>query len=112
MTSENNHTFECSLTHLDGKALKKMTLSTEKVTEAAVAKVKNAKLSVDSVTQKTTKERPLAPYRTSTLQQDAALKLKWGSQKTMIVAQQLYEGKNNTGLLKNLPFPVLDSCNL
>ncbi|MCX7682752.1 MAG: type I DNA topoisomerase, partial [Anaerolineae bacterium] len=36
--------------------------------------------------------RPYPPYTTSTLQQDAANRLGWGAEKTMRVAQQLYEG--------------------
>ena len=38
------------------------------------------------------KRKPLAPYITSKLQQDAANRLGFTSQKTMIIAQQLYEG--------------------
>ena len=39
----------------------------------------------------------LAPYITSKLQQDAAQKLSFTSSKTMMIAQQLYEGVEMTG---------------
>ena len=47
---------------------------------------------VDKVTQKTTKRKPTAPFITSTLQRAASSKLGFGVQKTMQVAQKLYEG--------------------
>ena len=43
------------------------------------------------------KRNPVAPFNTSRLQQEAAGKLGFTSQKTMIIAQQLYEGINITG---------------
>jgi DNA topoisomerase-1 len=48
--------------------------------------------SVKEITKKETKRRPLPPYTTSLLQQDAFSKLRYSSQKTMMVAQKLYEG--------------------
>ena len=47
---------------------------------------------IDKVTQKTTKRKPTAPFITSTLQRAASSKLGFGVQKTMQVAQKLYEG--------------------
>lgn len=43
------------------------------------------------------RRKPLAPFITSKLQQDAANRLGFTSQKTMIIAQQLYEGIDITG---------------
>ena len=48
--------------------------------------------SVDKVQLKGVKQRPTAPFITSTLQQEAWRKLRYGARKTMSVAQQLYEG--------------------
>jgi len=50
-----------------------------------------AELSVSGVEEKPTTRRPAAPFITSTLQQEAARKLRWGAQRTMRVAQGLYE---------------------
>ncbi|NDA49639.1 MAG: type I DNA topoisomerase [Actinobacteria bacterium] len=46
---------------------------------------------VDSVTQKPSSRKPKAPFMTSTLQQEASGRLRWGAQRTMRVAQSLYE---------------------
>lgn len=48
-----------------------------------------------NVNKKEVKKKAFSPYRTSTLQQDAARKLSWPGKKTMTVAQQLYDGRNN-----------------
>jgi DNA topoisomerase-1 len=50
-----------------------------------------ASFSVRSVEEKPDKQRPYAPFITSTLQQEASRKLRFGSQRTMQVAQRLYE---------------------
>lgn len=46
---------------------------------------------VRSVVQKPVQRSPRAPFITSTLQQEASNRLRWGSQRTMRVAQSLYE---------------------
>ncbi len=52
----------------------------------------DCKYEIEKVTQKTTKRKPTAPFITSTLQRAASSKLGFGVQKTMQVAQKLYEG--------------------
>ena len=47
---------------------------------------------VTKVTKKEKKRHPAKPFTTSTLQQEAARKLNFKARKTMMVAQQLYEG--------------------
>src|SRR6202020_2362801 len=47
---------------------------------------------VTSVTEKPFRRSPAAPFMTSTLQQDAGRKLRFSSQRTMQIAQRLYEG--------------------
>jgi DNA topoisomerase-1 len=59
---------------------------------AVVAKLAGAKWSVGKVTKKEGLRRPSAPFITSTLQQEAARKLRMKTQDTMKIAQQLYEG--------------------
>ncbi len=49
-------------------------------------------LRVQSVIRKEQKRQPAAPFTTSTLQQEAARKLGFSAKKTMMVAQQLFEG--------------------
>ena len=50
-----------------------------------------ATFTVRSVVQKPGQRKPQAPFMTSTLQQEASNRLRWGSQRTMRVAQSLYE---------------------
>jgi len=50
-----------------------------------------AGFTVRSVVQKPGQRKPQAPFMTSTLQQEASNRLRWGSQRTMRVAQSLYE---------------------
>ena len=52
---------------------------------------------VSKVTKKTIKRKPSAPFITSTLQRAASSKLGFGVQKTMQVAQKLYEGMEIDG---------------
>ena len=54
-----------------------------------VAVLDGASWSVRSVTEKPTTRRPSAPFMTSTLQQEASRKLRWGAQRTMRAAQGL-----------------------
>ena len=57
---------------------------------AADAKTEN--YVVEKVEKRERKQRPVAPFITSTLQQEAARKLRFAAKKTMFIAQQLYEG--------------------
>lgn len=54
-------------------------------------------LKVDQVTKKQRKRNPAPPFMTSTLQQDASKKLRFSTQRSMRLAQQLYEGINIGG---------------
>ncbi|NMD38190.1 MAG: type I DNA topoisomerase [Christensenellaceae bacterium] len=86
---------------IDGKKPK---LENEKQATLVAKKIEAAKLSVDDIKQSDKKRTPLAPFTTSTLQQDAGRKLNFSTAKTMQIAQQLYEGislgrKGNVGLV-------------
>lgn len=58
---------------------------------------------VDAVRRRETKSRPAPPFITSTLQQEAYRKLRFTARRTMVIAQQLYEGisigDEQTGLI-------------
>jgi DNA topoisomerase-1 len=58
---------------------------------ALAAGLRGAQLAVTSVEQKPYTRRPYAPFMTSTLQQEAARKLRFSSERTMSIAQRLYE---------------------
>lgn len=73
----------------------KFTFTDEQSAQAAKDKLlalANGKLSVDKVEKKETKRNPAAPFTTSTMQQEAAGKLRFSAQRTMRTAQNLYEG--------------------
>uniref|UniRef100_UPI0032B15129 type I DNA topoisomerase n=1 Tax=uncultured Mycolicibacterium sp. TaxID=2320817 RepID=UPI0032B15129 len=59
--------------------------------EGLAAGLRGAQLSVASVEQKPYTRRPYAPFMTSTLQQEAGRKLRFSSERTMSIAQRLYE---------------------
>ncbi|MGT8904032.1 type I DNA topoisomerase [Bacillus safensis] len=81
--------FEASFFGLNGK---KHPLKTKEDVKEILSKLKGSKFSVEKVTKKERKRNPAVPFTTSTLQQEAARKLNFRAKKTMMIAQQLYEG--------------------
>jgi DNA topoisomerase-1 len=63
----------------------------EKAATQLVSRLRDASFQVESVEEKPFTRSPYAPFITSTLQQEASRKLHFGSQRTMQVAQRLYE---------------------
>lgn len=91
--------FQAELTQVDGKKLgvneegdKKFALHSESETNALVEDLSKQDFVVAGVKRSERKRKPSAPFTTSSLQQDAARKLGFTSRKTMMLAQQLYEG--------------------
>jgi DNA topoisomerase-1 len=60
--------------------------------QAIVAALDGAEYTVRSVTQREKRRHPVPPFITSTLQQEAARKLRFSVKRTMGLAQRLYEG--------------------
>lgn len=81
--------FQASFYGLDGK---KMKLSNNDDVKAVLAKLKGDDFLVSKVEKKERRRNAPLPYTTSSLQQDAANKINFRTRKTMMVAQQLYEG--------------------
>jgi len=70
-------------------------------------------LQVIKVEKKQRRQQPSAPFITSTLQQEAARKLGFTAQRTMMVAQQLYEGMDiGEGAVGLITYMRTDSVNL
>lgn len=92
---------------------KKLHIHNEKEVNVVREALKGAKYKVVAVEEKDVKRSPAPPFITSTLQQEAARKLGFSVKKTMMVAQQLYEGinvgKGETGLIT---YMRTDSVNL
>ena len=74
------------------KNKKKVVISNENDANKIIEELKENPYIIDKVKKGTRAKKPLAPFTTSTLQQDASKKLNFMTKKTMSVAQQLYEG--------------------
>ena len=85
--------FTATLHSIKG-ARKKLAIANEGAARSLESELQGAAYSVDSVEKKPRRQRPAPPFITSTLQQDAGRKLQFTAQRTMAVAQQLYEGLN------------------
>jgi DNA topoisomerase-1 len=86
---------QAKLTHYKNEKLSQFSITSESQSSEVVAtlsKLAEGKLLVTNVEKKQRKRNPAAPFTTSTLQQEASRKLGFGAQRTMSVAQQLYEG--------------------
>ena len=64
----------------------------EKEAEKIDATLKSGKYIVEKIEKKSNATKPYAPYTTSVLQQDASIRLGFPPKKTMLLAQQLYDG--------------------
>ena len=87
--------FSARLIEFDGKKLEQFDLVNEQGAQDCVAAIEHAAqgvLHVAKVNKKQRKRNPFAPFITSTLQQDAVRRLGFTAQRTMSIAQQLYEG--------------------
>ncbi|MDM5189538.1 type I DNA topoisomerase [Bacillus sp. DX4.1] len=82
-------TFEASFYGINGE---KVQLTNEEQVNDIIEKMKDNAFSVENVTKKERKRNPALPFTTSSLQQEAARKLNMRAKKTMMLAQQLYEG--------------------
>lgn len=79
------------LIQLDGKKLEKFDIKTEAQALEAKAKIEAQNFAIASVERKKANRYPAPPFTTSTLQQEAARKLRFSAKKTMQIAQKLYE---------------------
>jgi len=104
------------LTELQGQKVEQFTLTTgaqaaeaKQSLEAAAA----GTLTVTNVDKKQRRRNPSPPFTTSTLQQEAARKLGFGAQRTMRIAQRLYEGVDfGEGPVGLISYMRTDSVNL
>ncbi|MGD8710097.1 MAG: DNA topoisomerase I [Ectothiorhodospiraceae bacterium] len=108
--------FPSRLYQLDGNKVEQFTVTNEEQATDATSRLEKAaggKLRVTKVERKQRRRNPAAPFITSTLQQEAARKLRFSAQKTMRVAQQLYEGiDTGGGAIGLITYMRTDSVNL
>jgi DNA topoisomerase-1 len=113
---KNEQTFPARLIEYRGSKVEQFTLTNE----TSAQEVRNAleqaaagALSVASIERKQRRRNPAPPFTTSTLQQEAARKLGFGAQRTMRLAQQLYEGVDfGEGAVGLITYMRTDSVNL
>lgn len=79
-----------------------------------ISDIQNQKYQISALQKKVVKRNPLPPFITSTLQQEAASRLGYSTKKTMILAQQLYEGIEigEDGLVGLITYMRTDSTRL
>ncbi|HGA4394250.1 TPA: type I DNA topoisomerase [Streptococcus agalactiae] len=81
--------FNATFYGLDGKKFK---LSNNEDVKTVLKRIKTDEFLVEKVEKKERRRNAPLPYITSSLQQDAANKINFRTRKTMMIAQQLYEG--------------------
>lgn len=89
LQKETKEVFNAKLEKIDAKKIK---IPNKETSEQILTELKGKEFIVDKVIKKDKQQNPVPPFITSTLQQEAARKLNFKAKKTMLVAQQLYEG--------------------
>lgn len=87
--TEKMESFKAKLTQIDGKDAE---LHNGEETDTVVKGIEGKEAEVTAVTKSRKQRKTKPPYTTSTMQQDAVNKLNFSSKKTMMLAQNLYEG--------------------
>ena len=98
--------FQANLVRLDGEKFEQFDITDEARARAVTTAIEQAaagRFRVARITKRQRRRRPQPPFITSTLQQEAARRLRFTTQRTMRIAQQLYEGidigSGNQGLI-------------
>ncbi len=108
--------FPAKLVEYRGGKVEQFSFTTESAAHEAVSTLASAargELTVLGVDRKQRRRNPAPPFTTSTLQQEASRKLGFSAQKTMRVAQQLYEGVDiGDGAVGLITYMRTDSLNL
>jgi DNA topoisomerase-1 len=108
--------FPGKLVEYRGAKVEQFSFTSESAAQEAVSTLEKAaqgELTVMAVERKQRRRNPAPPFTTSTLQQEASRKLGFSAQKTMRVAQQLYEGIDiGEGSVGLITYMRTDSLNL
>jgi DNA topoisomerase-1 len=109
-------TFPLKLVEFNGQKVEQFSFTDETAARGVEQSIKDAAqgfLHVISIDRKQRRRNPSPPFTTSTLQQEAARKLGYSAQRTMRLAQQLYEGVDfGEGSIGLITYMRTDSVNL
>ena len=97
LTANLSHDKKSFEAKLHGTKDGKIEISSQEEMNKILKELDKSKYVVSDVKQSEKKRNPSAPFTTSTLQQEASRKLGFGTSKTMMIAQQLYEGLEVSG---------------
>jgi DNA topoisomerase-1 len=101
-TADHKDKFEAKLFEIKGEKLTKFAIENEEQAKLLESEISSKKYNITDIKAKNIKRNPYAPFTTSTLQQDASIKLGFTTKRTMQIAQKLYEGININGETKGL----------
>ncbi|MDO4641403.1 MAG: type I DNA topoisomerase [Neisseria sp.] len=105
--------FNAKLTHWQGNKLEQFSLPNESSQAEVLKGLEGQQAVVAEVVKKKATRKPVAPYTTSTMQQDAVRKLSMTTDRTMRMAQQLFEGIDvGQGAVGLITYMRTDSVNL
>ena len=99
-----------------GEKGKKIKLTNKDEVNKVLQNIQGKEFDVDRVNKRERRRNPALPFTTSSLQQDAARKLNFRAKKTMMIAQQLYEGidlgRNAGGITGLITYMRTDSTRI
>jgi DNA topoisomerase-1 len=112
--AKNDASFAAKLSMIKNKKLDKLDLKNQAQVEAIVKDLTGATYTIAALEEKKTSRSPLAPFTTSTLQQEANHVLGFSAKQTMRLAQQLYEGMEvgSEGSVGLITYMRTDAVNL
>ncbi|MBE3021944.1 type I DNA topoisomerase [Campylobacter sp. 7477a] len=104
---------EAELIKFEDQKIEKLTITNPDRAKYIVQNLANEKFSVRNIESKDRKTQPSPPFMTSTLQQSASNALGFSPKKTMMIAQNLYEGvQTHEGFMGAITYMRTDSLNL
>lgn len=111
---KSRESFDAKLHSLDSETLDKMAIKNKAAADKLLTELKGKDFTVAAVQSKEKKAEPPAPFITSTLQQEANKRFGFSANKTMTLAQKLYEGLevDAEGSVGLITYMRTDSVNL
>ena len=92
LKTKDGSAFSARLVGADGEKLGRLDIKSEAVARAFEAALQDGSYAVTKIEAKPAKRNPQPPFTTSTMQQEASRKLGFNPNRTMQLAQRLYEG--------------------